>query len=247
MLSMLWMLTLLKVFGMHTIAVVQQKGGQGKTMLATNIAAGLVRRHVDVTVMDLDPQASARLWFRKRRAAGEEHPEVRTVAPGELTEELHEHRAAGRQVVVLDTHGRGDPVSAHAAELASLILCPLVPRFYDLDSLRQTLERLRPLNRPTFVILNQINPSARRAEEVATAVTEAFGPIVAPVRLHERVAFYDSAAEGLSVEEYEPGGKAAAEMRSLLHWLGGRIGYQVKHAEHDGHAEHAKHAKTEAR
>ena len=47
--------------GTHVIAVINQKGGAGKTTLSMNLAAGLSRR-ADTVVIDLDPQGSSRQW-----------------------------------------------------------------------------------------------------------------------------------------------------------------------------------------
>ncbi|OZA28375.1 MAG: cobyrinic acid a,c-diamide synthase, partial [Hydrogenophilales bacterium 17-61-9] len=45
----------------HITAVINQKGGAGKTTLSMNLAAGLSRRG-DTVIVDLDPQGSARQW-----------------------------------------------------------------------------------------------------------------------------------------------------------------------------------------
>jgi chromosome partitioning protein len=47
---------------MVRIAIVQGKGGSGKTTLAVNIAGELAVRGADVQLFDLDPQASAHAW-----------------------------------------------------------------------------------------------------------------------------------------------------------------------------------------
>ncbi len=55
---------------MRTIAVMNEKGGSGKTTTTISLAAVLAERRLFVLVLDLDPQASASLWLGRGREPG---------------------------------------------------------------------------------------------------------------------------------------------------------------------------------
>ena len=48
---------------MRRIAIINQKGGSGKTTTTVNLAAALAKKKRKVLVIDLDPQASTSQWF----------------------------------------------------------------------------------------------------------------------------------------------------------------------------------------
>jgi chromosome partitioning protein len=43
--------------------------------------------------------------------------------------------------------------------------------------------------------------------------------MVAPVQLYHRAAYFNAVNDGRSVEEYDPKGKAAQEIRELYNWV----------------------------
>ena len=47
---------------MAVIAVIQQKGGVGKTTITANVAGELVKKGRAVKILDLDPQQSLVIW-----------------------------------------------------------------------------------------------------------------------------------------------------------------------------------------
>src|SRR3981081_75111 len=54
----------------RTVAVMNEKGGSGKTTTTISLAAVLAERGSRILVVDLDPQASASLWLGRGREPG---------------------------------------------------------------------------------------------------------------------------------------------------------------------------------
>ena len=197
---------------METIAVVAQKGGTGKTTLALSLAAEAVAAGRSCLVIDLDPQASACRWGDRR---SKETPAVIDAQPARLSRALEKAVEAGVELVIVDTPARIEQAAAEAARAADLVLIPCRPGILDLETLRTTTELVQGrAKRPPLVVLNAVPTSGTRHKQASQAI-QAMGLVVCPVHIGHRVAFEYAAQAGMSVSEFEPTGKAAAEIRQL--------------------------------
>ena len=89
--------------------------------------------------------------------------------------------------------------------------------------MRKTADLLNYLKKPTFAVLNEVAAQGTVADEAARAITAQFGMPVCPIRLGQRVAFNRCLLTGQTAQEYEPGGKAAQEIDSLMLWVSEQV------------------------
>lgn len=200
---------------MKVIALISQKGGTGKSTIATHLAVCAERAQQNVALFDIDPQASAYKWSQRRRLAT---PPVVKATPMQLPSLIQQARAQQGDLILIDTAGRADVAAHHALQAADFILIPCRPSAADLDALEDTLHLIhRSKGKRAAVILNAAPTRGHLAQEARAAIAEQL--TVAPIVLCQRSAYAAAWIDGRSVEEYEPDGKAAAEIRTLYQWI----------------------------
>ena len=107
---------------MPVIAVVNQKGGTGKTTISTNLACAFADR-LQVLLLDADGQGSALDWADSR-AQPLLGLEVRGVEPGRLLQDVR-LRAPDYHWVIIDGPPGIARTTADAVRAADLVLIPV--------------------------------------------------------------------------------------------------------------------------
>jgi chromosome partitioning protein len=99
------------------------------------------------------------------------------------------------------------------------VVIPCRPQIYGLETIPNTKELVALAGGPpTLVVLNAV-PFRGTRHEQATKAVEGFCLTVCPQTLGLRAAFGDSAAFGQTALEYEPSGKAAAEILQVYEYI----------------------------
>lgn len=96
---------------MPVIAVINRKGGSGKSTMATHLAAWLARQGVAVMLGDVDRQQSTRAWLKRR------DPTLPAIMPWAIDQKNVLKVPSGVTHVVLDTPG-----GIHGFELAKVVM-----------------------------------------------------------------------------------------------------------------------------
>jgi len=199
----------------YVIAVLNQKGGAGKTTIATHLARALQFGGADVLLIDSDPQGSARDWAAVR----EEQP-LSVVGIDRPTIERDLKNIARKDFVVIDGAPQAADLAVSAIKAANFILIPVQPSPYDIwatadlvDLVKQRIEVTDGKLRAAFVVSRAI-----KGTKIGSEITEAlngYGLPVLATRITQRVGYPGSAAAGSTVLDLEPDSEAAREILAL--------------------------------
>jgi len=200
---------------MHVIAVLNQKGGSGKTTIATHLARALQMDGADVLLVDSDPQGSARDW-----AAVREDQPLTVVGIDRPTIDRDLKNVACKDFVVIDGAPQAADLAVSAIKAADFVLIPVQPSPYDIWATADLVELVKHRIEVTdgrlqaaFVVSRAIK-GTKIGAEVAEALA-GYGLPVLESRITQRVIYPSTAANGTTVMEAEPTGDAAAEIRAL--------------------------------
>lgn len=214
----------------RVIAVVNQKGGAGKSTLAMLLAGALADAGTKVLVADADPQNTARRWAQ----AGAGFPaavEDFSGEEGKLHKQLRKRLADYDYIVVDSPPHASAPVTESALRLANLALVPVIPSPLDVWAslrTREAIARARQKN-PALqarIVVNQAQLNTLLAQEVLAMLPE-FGIPLLAAQLKSRTAYRQAAALGCTINAL--GHRAAiatqevsALLREVRQLLGGR-------------------------
>lgn len=185
--------------GARVIAVVNQKGGAGKSTLAMLLAGALGDEGYRVLVADGDPQNTSLRWAM----AGEGFPadvEDLSGEEGKLHKQLKKRLDDYDYIVIDSPPAATAPITVSALRLAHLALVPVIPSPLDLWAslrIREAIYGVSDKNPflEARLVVNQAQPNTVLAREVLAMLPE-FGIPMLAAQLRQRTAYRQCAALG---------------------------------------------------
>ncbi|WP_367715085.1 ParA family partition ATPase [Nitratireductor sp. GISD-1A_MAKvit] len=201
------------------VALLNQKGGVGKTTLALHLAGEWAGRGKRVTLIDADPQGSALDWSERRGHEG--LPRTFGIV-GLARDTLHREApelARDADTIVIDGPPRVAGLMRSALLAADLVLIPVQPSPFDgwasaeMLALLQEARFYRPELTARFV-LNRCGARTVIARETAETLADHDPPLLAAT-VGQRVVFADAAQSGRIASEIDGDSLAAREVTAL--------------------------------
>lgn len=209
------------------IVVGNEKGGVGKTAIATNIAALAAADNLEVLLLDTDTNGSSSAWVRIRNEEQVE-PAVPLLTVSENPQRELSQLASKYDLIIVDVGANSYSTMINSAKVADLVLVPTGPDQMEVESTLNTFEALRNLDArhkngrvPAYVVLNGLPTNSKSKEEGALRdYLASEGIPLFDSALRYRSSWRNARRGGMAVHELkgkEADPKAAAEMRSIFH------------------------------
>ena len=186
---------------MPVVAIVNQKGGTGKTTLSINLASAFAELYPTL-LLDADPQGSALDWAESRT-----EPQMNLAAQdlpaGSVLQDVRV-QASDYDWVIIDGPPGISRISADAVRAADIVLIPCKPSPFDVWAAADIVDAVKARQKTTrgtpkaYFVVTMARPRTKLYTQVNDALAE-YEMSALDAHTTERVAYPTTAIEGKSV------------------------------------------------
>ncbi|MBA2659731.1 MAG: AAA family ATPase [Nitrosospira sp.] len=185
---------------MKIIALLNEKGGTGKSTLSQNIAACLHRQGKRVILVDADPQGTTRDW----RSASPENANLPNVIALDRPEMLPSLKSIDADIAIIDTPAKAEKMTASVIRFADTALIVIQPSGADIwasaAAVRLIQQKIDVGGKIIAAFLaNRVSGATNLSKEVLSGQWNEYGIEQLETTIGNRVAFAQALTDGLSI------------------------------------------------
>ncbi|CQR42208.1 Cobyrinic acid ac-diamide synthase [Thiomonas sp. CB3] len=204
---------------MKIIALLNEKGGTGKSTVATNLASALHLRGQRVVLVDADQQGTTRDW-RSASPDGIDLPPVVALDRPEMLQSLSSIQA---DLVIIDTPAKAEKMTAAVVRIAQTALVVIQPSGADIWASAAAVKLIQQKidvggQIDAGFLVNRVSGVSRLSKEVLTGNWNEYGVTILEHSIGNRVAFAQALTDGLSIYSLSDA-HAKQEMDQLIEEL----------------------------
>lgn len=205
------------------LSVLNLKGGSGKSTLSTNIAVSIAMQKKKVLIVDTDAQQKSSLNWAAERPEEKTKVHVISIPNDEALKKQIREFEKDYDVIVIDGAPQIDKITRVSIAFSDVVVIPVTPSPYDFWATESIVQRIKEAqdladnmgkSLKAYFVINRDSPRTLLSKELKEALENLEIPICNS-RLHNRIAYADSANNGLSVLEWADN-KAREEVESLV-------------------------------
>ncbi len=205
---------------MFIIAILNPKGGVGKSTVTCNLSRCLQKRGFRVAIGDSDGKKTKTLFEWSLRGTHEK-PEVMEIDEPSAVSDIKKSLGEYLDFVVIDGSASNIGVDSAAVRTADIIIIPVKPSSADAWGCHELVANIKQWQKlsggspKAYCLVNQQIKNTNVSKSIETLVQKEYDLPMLTARLSQSVAFMEALSYGSTVVDDQPKSKLSKELNAV--------------------------------